>query len=137
MYWLGYGAYYFLDLPGQHLVESVKCQDVVYFDTKVFTQEMNKLNNYIDFKYKGQIGVLICNYEKGTLFLNESVFVDLRELIKHNKLQELAMFLFDECMSNDNVYDFASKLYVKRFEYKIKSINLSEVLMSFLGLLNK
>lgn len=137
MYWLGYGAYYFPNLPGQHLVEGVKSMPSVYFDTSIFTKEIKKINDYIKFKYRGQIGVLVCNYRDDTIHLEESAFINISPLInkKDQRLESFATYLLDMCKNNSDIYDFVGDLQMLKHLYKIRDIKITEVLAALLGLL--
>lgn len=136
MYWLGYGAYYFPDLPGQHLVTGVTCEPSVYFDANIFVTEIAKIQKKIKFKYKGQIGILISNYKKRKLHLEESAFINLAPLLrkKDQRLQEFAVYLIEACKENNNIYDFVYKLQIKKHLYGIRDINFSDLIATALGI---
>lgn len=139
MYWLGYGAYYFPNLPGQHLVDGVTCVPSVYFDTSIFTKEMVEIQKYVEFKYKGQIGILVSNYKNNKLHLEESTFINLTPLLGKNdqRLQNFAMYLIDECKENNNIYDFTYKLKIKKYLYGIRDIKIADLISIALGLFEK
>lgn len=100
IYWLGYGAYFFPNKPGQYMVGDYGDEPSVYFDTNVFVPEIEKLEQHQDIQ--DEIGLLLCNYYNGKIHLNESVFFNLEELMEDNnkKLRMFADYLLELSKKN-------------------------------------
>lgn len=113
VYWLGYGAFIFPNKQGQFLVGDYGNEPSVYFDTNVFVNEVEKLEQYKEIC--DEIGILLCNYYDGKIHLNESVFFNLEELMENNnqKLRMFADYLLKLCKKEHDVADATVKLKIK------------------------
>lgn len=110
IYWLGYGAYAFPGEPGQYYVGDYGDESSVYFDTKVFAHGVQKLEQFQEIH--DEIGILLCIYYNGNIYLNESVFFNLENLMndKNKNLREFANYLIELCKQEYDVAKVTVKL---------------------------
>lgn len=124
VYWLGYGAYYFPNKSGQFFVGDIGDEPSVFFDTEVFVQEVEKLNNHLTIH--DEIGLLLCNYYDKKIHLDESVFFELEELMREDNNKRLRLFaeyLFELSKGKNDVAEVTKKL-IREYNYlKIKPTN--------------
>lgn len=129
IFWLGYGAYFFPNRPGQYLVDGIKCEPSVYFDTETFVKDIKEIEETINFRYKDKIGILLCNYYDGILHLDESAYINLDPLVqsKDKRLNNFSHDLIDACKKNSNVSDIIIKLQLKKSLYGILDLKTSSI----------
>lgn len=126
IFWLGYGAYGFPNMPGQYLIENVTCEPNVYFDSKIFSQEIQNVERILKFNYKDTIGIFLCNYHDGRVYFNESVYIDLDEMIQEEnyKIREFSTNLIKECKKNADISKVIFKMKIKQAKLNIKSSSI-------------
>ena len=130
-FWLGYGGYIFPRRDGQHLIGKLCDTPEVFFDTRVFVNEVQTLASIANIDYNDSIGVFLCNYYEGNLHFNESAYINLDYFVTAEHKTDLRNFACDLiriCKKNHNVTDVILKLKIKKASYRIKDINMSSII---------
>lgn len=127
-YWLGYGAYYFPEQKGQYFVGDYGDEPNVYFDSNVFSEEVAKIESLAKIHYDDTIAVLLCNYSKGRIHLDESAFITIEPLMTDDNqynLRDFTATLVRECKKSSDVKNVIVKLRLKKASYGLLNMKLS------------